>query len=431
MQIDKIVFEGYANIEKVELNLASINALVAFNNYGKSNILSGISFGLSFIRSGVNRKKKQMKYVPAIPINNQIAGKPFRFEVAGRMDRAGEELHIIYGYSFEWLKNTGEKGECIREEYLKIKDAGDLKYRTYISRKGNEGVYLSAPTGRCDKLVNVDEYTLVVNKISNFDDLFYLDVIQKINGLKMKYVETLTNPDTFFNLINPEHSGGEYSLDFPETSDVGFFIYSLKQLDPDRFEQFKDGIQNLLPSIEDFEPVEIDFKSQISLSEDSDNIPFRFPEKIYDIRVKERFNNQQTSIGMLSSGSKKIFFVLAMIIAADLNKIPLIAFEELENSVHPVLLQNLLLTLDALQGETKVLLTSHSPYLIKYLSLEKIKIGIPNNEGLAIFKEIKKGKMKRVQRMASEEEASVGDYLFGLLLNAQGDENNMLNEICE
>lgn len=153
-----------------------------------------------------------------------------------------------------------------------------------------------------------------------------------------------------------------------------------------------------------------------------DNLPFRLPDTFYDIRVKEVYNNQHTSISRISSGCKKILYVLALTIAAELNKMPLITFEELENSVHPKLLQNLLTILAQLAGDTKVLITSHSPYLIKYMKPDQVKFGIPNTKGLALFKELKPAKVNKVMRQASAEEVSFGEYLFDMILNTKEDE---------
>src|SRR5690606_12316427 len=148
-----------------------------------------------------------------------------------------------------------------------------------------------------------------------------------------------------------------------------------------------------------------------------------FPERLYDIRVKEVNNNQQTSIDLLSSGSQKIFYILALTIAAELNKTPLITFEELENSIHPGLLQRLLIIIDGLTDNTKVLLTSHSPYLIQYLDISKIKIGMPNSKGLATFEEIKKAKFSKVVKIAEEEGVSVGDVIFDKLIECSNNES--------
>src|SRR5690606_23626021 len=122
---------------------------------------------------------------------------------------------------------------------------------------------------------------------------------------------------------------------------AGFFIYSLMKREPQRYELLKDSIRSLLPNIEDFEAIEIDLKNNVKFQNEKAHIPLEFPERLYDIRVKEVNNNQQTSIDLLSSGSQKIFYILALTIAAELNKTPLITFEELENSIHPGLLQRL------------------------------------------------------------------------------------------
>src|SRR5690606_10824935 len=128
----------------------------------------------------------------------------------------------------------------------------------------------------------------------------------------------------------------------PSTSDVGYFIYSLREKKPDLYEMFEDSVKSLLNDIEDFEPVELDFKKEIKFDSEKVELPLDFPEKLYDIRVKENNNNQQSSINSLSSGSQKIFYILALTIAAELNNVPIISFEELENSIHPGLLQRLL-----------------------------------------------------------------------------------------
>jgi predicted ATPase len=101
-------------------------------------------------------------------------------------------------------------------------------------------------------------------------------------------------------------------------------------------------------------------------------------------------------------------------------------FEELENSVHPRLLQNLLQVVTELASNTKVITTSHSPYLVKYLSPSNIQLGLPTHSGVAEFKAIKPSKVNKVLRQASAEEVSIGEYLFDMMLDAEADDE-MLN----
>ena len=64
-----------------------------------------------------------------------------------------------------------------------------------------------------------------------------------------------------------------------------------------------------------------------------------------------------------------------------------------------------------------MLITSHSPYLIKYLEPTKMKFGIPTELGVADFRSLKPNKVAKVLKNASAEEVSVGEYMFEMLLD--------------
>ena len=66
-------------------------------------------------------------------------------------------------------------------------------------------------------------------------------------------------------------------------------------------------------------------------------------------------------------------------------------------------------------GDTSLLVTSHSPYLIQYLKPESIYVGVPNSEGIAVFKRVQAGKVKALLNAARELDLSVGEYLFELM----------------
>lgn len=430
MNILNIKVGGFSNIEKVSLSLDKFNALVALNNYGKSNVINAIEFGIGFLKTSLEDKARMMAFRSVIPINTYIDKNPFSFEIEYSTIFQNEESVVLYGYSFDWIKNQN-KGKQIKEEYLKIKTIkSDSKFKTYIKRNAKESNYTPSPTARCDKKINVQKSELTLNKLSNFDDLFYHNIIEELIKLEVISIDTLQHPDRLFRQLNTKIIKTGYSLGMPKTNDVGYFIYSLREKKHDLYEIFEDSIKSLLNDIEDFEPVEIDFKKEIKFDSEKVNLPLDFPDNFYDIRVKEINNNQQNSIDHLSSGSQKIFYIIALTIAAELNKIPLIFFEELENSIHPGLLQKLLMILDGLTENTKILTSSHSPYLIQYLDTSKIKIGIPNDKGLAVFKEIRSSKFNKVIKIAEEEGVSVGDLIFDRIIECSSGDYELLNELC-
>ena len=65
----------------------------------------------------------------------------------------------------------------------------DFKYshNPAISYKANNSYssaqYKSSETGRCSKPIAIDDNALVINKLTALDDLFYLDIIKKLNNV--------------------------------------------------------------------------------------------------------------------------------------------------------------------------------------------------------------------------------------------------------
>lgn len=402
MKITRIHIANFANIGDVNIDLADITALVAPNNYGKTNVLEALRFGIDFISAPPKAKESAMALKAFIPINSATQGKPFEFEICGLLN--DNAIQFKYYYSFRW-------GDSIISEQLSIKDRESKRYTIFLSRdKESEATYIPSAESRCIKSLEVAPSILALNKLTNFDDLFFVDLLRKIEGTDIKVVDTLKSPDSYFIMSNGPTNASEYSTAFPTTESSSYFIYSLKMLEPDAYDMLCDATKQLLPNIEDIEAVEVNIGH-------GDNAT----DRLYDIRIKEYPNTSYTSINRVSSGSKKILYLLALTIAAALNNIPLITFEELENSVHPRLLQNLLIIMCSFAGNTKILTTSHSPYLIRYLNPEQIYLGLPTDKGIAEFRKLKPTKVKSLMRRASSEEISLGEYLFEMMLDMQTD----------
>jgi hypothetical protein len=209
---------------------------------------------------------------------------------------------------------------------------------------------------------------------------------------------------------------------------IANFFYMLKNNDKNKskYELLVNSIIDLLPDIEYINPIEIDLKKIAGKSKNHSIIPFELPEKVYDLRVKISTNNQETSIKNISLGSKRIFYVLATTILADMTGCNLLIYEELENSIHPSLLQKLLIILTNLTG-CRILITSHSPHLIKYLDLNNIYIGIPNVNGIADFKRIRKTKQSKLIQYSKDAETNIGDFVFDMLIEGFND-NSFWND---
>lgn len=417
ISLNKISVKGLANIDSVVLDLQQITALLAPNNYGKSNVLSAIGFGIGFIQQLPEVKQKMMGFEPCIPVNKYIAGRPYSFEIEGSID---ENTDFQYGYSFEWKRyrktehGVVETGGAIIGESLKIKSKiGEKpKFTTLVTRESSDSAkYMPSQTGRCDKEIPIGDNELVLNKLSNYDDLFYHQYIQAIRNIKIIDIDYLSDPVDYLALKmvvqDEKHkylSGGQ----------IATYLYNLKKNDPDTYALLLSAITLLIPTIESIEPVVI-MANKLKVDDDA---PYEYPDQ-HELLVKERFNNQQTRFQYLSTGSMKLLYLLTTIVRASREGVQLLLVEELENSIHPSLLHALLDVVKSFLGGVKLLFTSHSPNLLKYLTAPQLYVGLPSNMGKADFRTIKPSKVKSVLQIASAGEMAFGEYLFELLQDAE------------
>ena len=102
MKIQAVLIDGFKNLSNVKIGFDNITALVALNNFGKSNVLSAIDFGLKFIKATIEDKADMMSNSNLIPINSRIFGKNYRFEIEVLTEMDSVEYRVLFGYEFAW-----------------------------------------------------------------------------------------------------------------------------------------------------------------------------------------------------------------------------------------------------------------------------------------------------------------------------------------
>lgn len=402
MIIDNIVIEGISNIKHVNLNVGEMNALIAPNGYGKSNVLSAISFGMNFLTAD-EETRQQMLNSRFLPINVAMVSQNFRFEINGKIEKDEQTLIIQYGYECEWASEGGT-GSVV-SEWCRMKSAGEQRFRQLINRPSTDKCCIvPSQKGRCNKKYDVAPLQLALSSIANGSQ-FLSDTANQICSVTIPNLETLDNPASYFSL---EVGAGIPLLGGLTLSE---YIFRLKETDDYNYAILSDGIKQLIPGIVEFEPEEITLADGRS--------------KVYDIRVKEEFNVNPTSIRLLSSGSKRMIFLFTLCVAARKQHIPLIMVEEPENSVHPKLMENLLQILQTYASETKILMTSHSPYLMRYLMPDQLYFGLPMHDGLAHFAKVNPAKQKTIYRYAGDMELTFGEFMFDFMLDMENDMEKM------
>lgn len=416
MRIQAVAIGGFKNISNVRLSLERITALVSLNNFGKSNVLTAIGCGLDFINRSVADKKEMMSNTNFIPLNKNMFGHNFCFELDMLTNIEGEEYQVIYGYEFAW-KTDEIKEPYIVSEYLKYRPTSSgQKYTQLINRDETKSLYKSSETGRCSSKIKVGSIELVINKLLAYDGIFLASLIQKINSLKF-YMENHLDAKSFYQ---PDPILRKGLDDVAITaSNLPRVVYRLNEDHKEKFELLLDVYRELFPNVKDV--IVKRFKINADNDPLPDDAPFVITNDLYMLFVKDERLMQPIDFAMMSDGAKCVFMILVKLVLADVSKVSLIAIEEPENSVHPSLFQEYVQIISQLVSDCKVIITSHSPYIVSYLEPSWIYVGINTNPGVADFYTFKKSGQKALKSDSERFNMSMGDYLFSLLSDCETD----------
>lgn len=423
MKIQAVLIDGFKNLSNVRISFDNITALVALNNFGKSNVLSGIDFGLDFIKASIEDKKDMMSNSNLIPINCNMIGRNYKYEMEVSTDISGEEYIIQYGYEFEW-KDNEDKEPRIVSEFLKVKlNKKGQKFTQLINRTADTALYKSSETGRCSSKIKVEETELIANKLKAFDELYYAQIITKLNGMKI-YMENNLDAKSFYQPDPIIRKGFENEM--INADNLPRIIYNLKEQNPDKFELLKDVYFQLFPDIEDVIVKQFKINGLTNNEELTENLPFVFSNNYHVLFVKEKNLANPVNFSIMSDGAKRVFMILTKIIVSSVSNISLIAIEEPENSVHPGLFQAYIQIISQLLDDCKVIITSHSPYIISYLNPSWIHVGVNRKAGVAEFFSFKKSGQKQLENDAAGFDMSIGDYLFSMLADSESNISDYL-----
>lgn len=404
MKIQRVYVDGYRNLNNVDVSFVSITALASLNNFGKSNFLNAIDFGINLIKSSSKKRLKMLSDKDLMPMNLGGIGKNFVFKI----EMVNNSNVVEYSLECKWDYDEEHEGKIVSEK-LRIKNnQAHQKYETYITRHQEDATYKSSETSRCITKVNIDALDLVVNKLKSYDSLFYFNIIKKINEISI-YMEDSLDPRRFYD-PDPIVLKGFGDVMFKETN-LPRVINKLKQIKPEKFGLIEEAYKILFPNVEELilQEVKLDNDKNPDLPED---FPYKVTDSVFFLKVKDKNMAKLIDFEAMSDGAKRILVLITRVILAEMSNVSLITIEEPENSIHPSLLNAYLQIIMQLLDDCKIVFTSHSPYLINYLESDGIYVGIPGEKGNATFKKLKKNK---ILKDSQEVSTNMGDYLFSIL----------------
>ncbi|MBK8660489.1 MAG: AAA family ATPase [Ignavibacteriales bacterium] len=129
MKILELSVGGYKNLRKTKIQFgkSQITAIIAPNNFGKSNLLEGLKFAYDFIHSSAEVRAVMMGNLWAIPINKFLEEENFYFEVVFENINGSTKSLIEYSFEFAWKKIWNFKDQKFYRKVCELKRKGEPK----------------------------------------------------------------------------------------------------------------------------------------------------------------------------------------------------------------------------------------------------------------------------------------------------------------
>ncbi|MEC4175740.1 ATP-binding protein [Adlercreutzia sp. R7] len=433
MGLTSVSVGGMRNLGFTRLELEGITAIISANNYGKTNLMEALRFAVSFITASPKDRLSMMSYTRYIPLVTALQNQEFSFEVELDEPSLGRYRYIRYGFSFAWLRDDGT-GRRITHESIEIKASKTGKWTNYLKRK--EGKYKKTYDTRSFSTVVLDDAQLAIDVLTSFENIDINPAIRKIQNMAFVMFDAIDAQDKFSSVPiefegEPATEGGIALND----DDLPRALYRLRQCNEDRYGDFLAAVYTLFPTFDSFsvdayklqEEVHEQLLKSLGSQEGEGGIPFRIRDELYRVTVKDTHLNQPVDIRRMSTGTKRIVWLVANTILASLSHAEMVGIEELETSIHPQLMKVLLEILDENKGDTRLLVSSHSPALIQYLKPTQIYVGVPNEEGVASFKRIRSKSIAKLTARAYDMGLGIGEYLFELMSSGERGSRELLS----
>jgi len=429
MSIKSISIGGFKNIQKTQIEFNGIVALLSPNNYGKSNFLEAIDFGLDFIGASLKERRGMMRFSKGFPLTPSLQNDDFYFQIEIVAPELKNYCFVKYGFSFRWYKDN-KSGAYITDEWLEARASESVRYTSYIKRKDLR--FRKSKEIPTYKSLPVDSQQLMIDVLPIIEGAEISIIADYIRRLDYRICSSLDLNDRFQSLpFEYYDEDNDQSIAFDD-EDTPRAIYHLKENYPEKYQLFEEAVFSLFPeftslllsatdtssfSLQQLRSYKISQNNDETKTEESllDAPPARIKEELYYLFIASKTLNQPMNIQNMSAGTKRVLWLLANIFIASCTKISLIGIEEVETSIHPKMLKTLLEILSEATEQSSMVISSHSPYLVQYLKISNLYLGVPSEDGAACFRRFRKSKIKNIIEVSRDLDMNVGEYIFDLL----------------
>ncbi len=387
MKLTCVKVNGYKNLVNCEYNMDSFNVLIGANNSGKSNLLEIFGF-LDALLFGSDNTKHVIASTGVFPGRGYVKSKcdksekcSISIELEFNEDIESSNYRYWYFIKLEYFKKRVLSNDSVEmvdygwisSEYLRYKNSKMTGIpKTVFERTGNE-ITRSAAAHKIEKIDASEAVVALITKIKDISDSLEasarrgVEMIQLIAGTPVLYSSAydIKNQPKGTGTANKMviNNGRISAVDIEE--EIAKIINS----------EDKDYFQEILSDILNIKKINVLYLGKQGAGP-------------IDIRlVVIEFNNGIASqINGLSDGTAVALNLITCLFS---NKYPVIAIEELENSIHPRLLKKLIRLIKNNFSHVQVILTTHSPVLLGMVQLDEVSIITNKENGEARIERVK------------------------------------------
>lgn len=354
MKISSIKINGYKNLIDCEYEMENFNVLIGANNSGKSNFLEIFSF-LNILLTGSEDVKERL-----LNRGEMIKGKILSYcsnydsnYISVELEFTEKVKKCVYKYVYDieiYVSSKSEKYGKITKEIFKYKKISASGPMITVFERNDNAIKMKG-----QKIQEIDGSESIVSLISKIKDIKNNLDFSIQRGIECIFMICKTpilysSPDIIRESIKNQSqvmkNGRIVSLALIDEID--------KIIKSDKGLYFKEILEDVL-AIKDIEVMNI--------GQNLKNLTLEFQDY------------QEISVSELSDGTLIAVNMITYLLS---NNYPVIAIEELENSIHPKLLKKMIRLIKNNFNHIQIIITTHSPVLLNMVQVNEVSV-ISNN----------------------------------------------------
>jgi len=384
--LTKIRVKNFKSLKDVTLELGQRNVLVGANMAGKSNVIDLFKF------------VSQMTFPPAgaWALPNAVAIRGGFGELLWKggheqsisLELVGDDLNgsVRRKWKYEILIQGDVRGNFqVVNETLSVEDSTTSGRSDLIKTKGSERLFLNADGGLISSM-NTPTRSMLEFEIPDWDGNFLRSIIASWRFYEL-IPPIMRNPNPAAAAIFLSEHGDNLSQ----------WLLTLQTRHPESFARIQTVLRDALPQISSL------FTSPTQQS-------------TVVLGTNEKHLHRPVTLGQMSAGELVFIAYLSLIFGPAELTGALYCVEDIENHLHPNLIETLLQVLRQSQEQweqkhqaAQILVTTHSPAVVDKMKLDEV-VFVERKDGATLCS--RPGGKSHLRKLLEDEEVGLGDLVY-------------------